>query len=94
MSSTEFVVVTRSSCEKYFVFVVQVPKNTNFTTYQLDSVSMITNQSFEQSSDDTFSIIFLLLTDNVTVITVTLTDVQGVNLVFEYTICKLYSIWS
>ena len=70
--------------------VLQIPNNTNFTTYQLDSVSVITNQSFEQSSDDTVSITFLLLTDNVTVVTVTLSDVQRVNLVFEYTISKMW----
>ena len=69
--------------------VLQVPNNTNFTTYQLDSVSMITNDTMKQLFDDTVSITFLLSTDTMTIVAITLSDVQGVNLVFEYTISKI-----
>ena len=72
------------------VYHLQVPNGTHFTTYQLDSVLTITNITFEQSSDDTVSIAFIIPTDKVTVVTVTLSDVQGVNFVrFEYLISKM-----
>ena len=45
----------------------------------------------EQSSDDTLSITFLLPTDSMIIVTVTLFDVQGVNYVFKNIICKVYS---
>ena len=73
------------------MYDLQVPNSTNFTTYQLDSVLTITNVTFEQPSDDTVSITFTIPTDKVTVVTLTLSAVQGVNLVqFECLISKMW----
>ena len=67
---------------------LQVPNSTNFTTYQLDSVSTITNRTFEQLSDNTVFITFLLQTDQIINVTVTLVNGFGVKLAFEYSISK------
>ena len=73
-----------------FMYDLKLLNGANFTTYQLDSVLTITNKTFEQPSDDTVSITFIIPTDIVTVITVTLSDVQGVIFVqFEYYISKM-----
>ena len=72
------------------MYDLQVPNRTNFTSYQLDSVLAITNKIFEQPSDDTVSITFTIPSDKVTVVTVKLSDVQRVNVVwFEYLISKM-----